>query len=585
MTTEFPRRHSNFGASLLDFAQDVGTETFMASPWARLVSLATRVELGGGDWLFRAGESGDSVYVVLWGRLEVVAELPQPATISLRGRGDAVGELALLTGAPHAHSVRALRDSSLLRISRADFDRVLAEDPEYAVSLTRRMAERLREVTARALPIDPLPRTIAVVPVCRGADIAGFVRELASSLGRLASVAELTGASGDDVTAGILDRAERDHDHVLLVASEAPGDAAWTSFAVRSADRVLAVADRTTVPREAGRNLAMLKGCDLVVLKARAGGWVDQLQPRAVHNLPDGPTPPAVARLSRRLAGRSIGLVLSGGGARAFSHLGVLDELTAAGVTIDRVAGCSMGAFIAAVYAQGRSAEEVAEVVREEFVRRHLLRDYTLPIAALLRHRRAFAMAQRVFGDTRIEDLPLDYFCVSCDLLTAELVVHRRGLVWLASGASMNLPAIYPPLPLEGRLLVDGGVLNNLPADVMAAVGEGPVIASDATSNADLRSGRRRSGGPVRLDRAMHRAREIIVGTLGPVPSFKETLIRSIVLGSADTAINAQQHAEVVITPDVGGIALTEWARIDEMRQAGRAAARAALESAPHLVG
>ena len=585
MTPHFPRRATTFGPSLLDFAQEAGTETFMASPWARLVSLATRVELGGGEWLFRAGESGDSVYVVLWGRLEEVAELPEPATIAILGRGEAVGELALLTGAPHAHSVRALRDSSLLRIARADFDRVLAEDPDYAVSLMRGLAGRLREVTARALPIDPIPRTIAIVPVCHGADVAGFARDLASSLGRLASVAELTGVPGEDVPAGILDRAERKHDHVLLIASQPPGDDAWTSFAVRSADRVLVIADRTAVPQESDRRLAVLKGCDLVVLKARAGAWVDQLHPRAIHNLPEGPTPPAIGRLARRLAGRSIGLVLSGGGARAFSHLGVLDELAAAGVTVDRVAGCSMGGFIAALHAQGRSADEVTEVVREEFVRRNLLRDYTLPIAALLRHRRAFAMAQRVFGDARIEELPIDYFCVSCDLLTAELVVHRRGLVWLASGASMNLPAIYPPLPLEGRLLVDGGVLNNLPADVMAAVGEGPVIAADATSNSDLRSGARRSGGVPWVDRAMRRARHVMVGTLGPVPSIKETLIRSMVLGSANTAMNAQQHADFVITPDIRGIALTDWARIDEMRQAGRAAARAALEAAPELVG
>jgi CRP-like cAMP-binding protein len=149
MTTPFPRRHSNYGASLLDFAQDAATETFMASPWARLVSLATRVELGGGEWLFRAGESGDSVYVVLWGRLEVVAERPEPAVISIRGRGDAVGELALLTGAPHVHSVRARRDSSLLRISRADFDRVLTEDREYAVCARSRL-ERFRSTRSRA---------------------------------------------------------------------------------------------------------------------------------------------------------------------------------------------------------------------------------------------------------------------------------------------------------------------------------------------------------------------------------------------------------------------------------------------------
>ena len=253
------------------------------------------------------------------------------------------------------------------------------------------------------------------------------------------------------------------HDHVLLVASEPPGEDAWATHAVRSADRVLAVTDRAHRAPAADQRWSLLEGCDLVALRARARAWCERLDARTVHNLPDGLRPPAVDRIARSLAGRSIGLVLSGGGARAFTHLGVLDELEAAGVTIDRVAGCSMGGFIAALRAQERPAGEIAEVIREEFVRRHLLRDYTVPIAAILRHRRAFAMAQRVFGETRIEELPLDYFCVSCDLLTARLVVHRRGLVWLASGASMNLPTIYPPLPLDGQLLVDGGVLNNLP--------------------------------------------------------------------------------------------------------------------------
>jgi NTE family protein len=585
MPIEFSRGQSIIGASLLDFMQDVRTATFMASPWARLVSMATSVEIGGGEWLFRAGEPGDSMYVVLWGRLEVVAEAPEAATISIHGRGDAVGELALLTDAPHAHSVRAARDSTLLRISRADFDGILADDPEFAVSLTRVMAARLREVTAPALAIHPIPRTVAIVPLCREVDVAGFARELAESLGSLASVAELTNLALDDNPARILDRAEREHDHVLLIASEPPGDDAWARHAVRSADRVLAVTDRATVPQSADRDGELLERCDLVTLRTGARAWCERLNPRAVHNLPDGLRPPGVARIARRLAGRSIGLVLSGGGARAFTHLGVLDELAAAGVTIDRVAGCSMGGFIAGLHAQGRSADEVAEVIREEFVRRNLLRDYTLPIAALLRHRRAFAMAQRVFGETRIEELPLDYFCVSCDLLTARLVVHRRGLVWLASGASMNLPAIYPPLPLDGQLLVDGGVLNNLPADRMAARGEGPVIAADATSKMDLRSGQRGSGGLPWVDRAVSRARHVLVGTLGPVPNFKETLMRTIVLGSTDTASTAQQHADLVITADTRGIGLTDWARIDDMREAGRAATRVALERAPELVG
>jgi predicted acylesterase/phospholipase RssA len=186
-------------------------------------------------------------------------------------------------------------------------------------------------------------------------------------------------------------------------------------------------------------------------------------------------------------------------------------------------------------------------------------------------------MVRRTFGDAIIEELDREFFCVSTDMVSSELVVHRRGSLAEAVAASMTLPGVFPPRPDGDRLLIDGGLLNNLPVDVMAAEGEGPVIAADVSARFDPPARRH----PPRSGTLAARLRAWLVGTNVPMPSFSETIVRSIVLGSVDTAAYAQRHADLVIEPRVEGIGLLEWKRIEEMRNAGREGAVEALSKAP----
>jgi NTE family protein len=275
-----------------------------------------------------------------------------------------------------------------------------------------------------------------------------------------------------------------------------------------------------------------------------------------------------------------VGLVLSGGGARAFAHVGVLEEILSAGLTIDRVAGCSGGAFIGAQFAMGRSPAEILRSCYEEFLERSPMDDYTVPLVALTRGRKGIGMVKRTFGDAIIEELDRDFFCVSTDMITSELVVHRRGSLAEAVAASMTLPGVFPPRPFGERLLLDGGLLNNLPVDVMAGEGEGPVVASDVSARFDPPE--RRHPPPTGTFRA--RLRAWLVGTGEPMPTFYETIVRSIVLGSVDTAAHAARHADLVIAPTVEGIGLLEWKRIEDMRRAGREATVEALKTAPAVI-
>jgi predicted acylesterase/phospholipase RssA len=556
-----------------------------ASPWAALATSATPQRLQAGDWLWHEGDDADSLYVVLTGRLEVVVEQPLPKVVRVLARGGAVGELALLTDSPRSAGVRARRDSELLKVSREAFTQLLDERPEFAVALTRVLGRQLRDAQQPAIDANPMPATIAIVPLGDGLPLRDIASYLSLILSGWHSVATLDGSQGDDPAAwaALLDRTERDNDQVLLVATSPDPKDPWTRFCERQADRTIALARGGEQPRGLADRMS-LRACELVMVdpqRHKLDPWLDALAPRNAHVVAGGAAQaPVVESLARRLAGRSLGLVLSGGGARAFAHIGVLEELLARGLTVDRVAGCSGGAFVGGMFAQGRSPAEILSVCRREFVERSPMDDYTVPLVAVTRGIKGVGMVKRVFGDATIEELQREYFCVSTDMLTSELVIHRRGSLAEAASASMTLPGVFPPRPYGSRLLLDGGLLNNLPVDVMAAEGEGPVIASDVSARFEAPVVRPPNGRR-RIADLRAQARAWLVGSGEPLPSLPETIVRSIVLGSADTAAAAQRYADVVIEPEVAHCGLLEWKKIDALVEAGREAAAKALAAAP----
>jgi len=563
---------------------------FSHLPQAAIREVASRavwVEEAAGDWLFREGDACDGLYVLGAGRLEVVREAGDAEVVmrSLRP-GAVLGELAILTGSKRSASVRARRDCVLLKVSSDAFLELVEQDSRFAADLTRTLATQLQASRAVSLPRDPVPPVIALVPLSNGSEVAELAEELAAELGRWGRVKLLREAeAAEEGSLGTaLDRWERASDQVLLAAESVRPEDDWAAFCLRQADRVLAASGGSAPPRRLDRHLL---GSDLAML-----GWpesrpalfplVEQLGTRAVHLVRAGPDrAESIESMARRLAGRSVGIVLSGGGARGLAHIGVLDELLTAGVKIDRVGGCSMGALIGALFAWGLDPNEIEQRLREELVARKPMSDYTLPLAALLRGRKAEAMLLRLFGDLRVEELAREFFCVSSDLVSSELIVHRRGALYEAVGASLCLPGVAPPVASGERLLVDGGVLDNLPVQTMAARGEGPVIAVDVSSRFEPPARRAGGAGRPRLRDLSARVRRAVIGWDAPLPSFRETITRTIVLGSIDSAEAARRHAQIVIAPEVQGIGLTEFGRIAEIRAQGAAAARAVLERLP----
>ena len=547
-------------ADLADIATLLAGVPLLAGlPADRLRELATVVEpvtVRAGEVVFHRGDPGESLLVVRTGRVEIVLD---GAVVRVHGRGDSFGEVALLVGGRRSATVRARRDTELLALHRAAVERLLATEPAFAVALVRDLARRLPGVASP--PAAPGRVTVlALVPAHGGlgpvlprlAD--GLLTALGPGTVRLDATPDPTG------WAARLDIVEAHAQRVLLVA-DAPDDA-WARFCLRQADRPLLVADvrrrpdRPPATPQPGRLVAL---CPPSTDPARPdtaglGRWLDALAPTAHHvvglTAAGEPDPADLARAARRLTGRALGLALSGGGARGVAHLGVLAELEHAGVTVDRVGGTSFGSLVAGLYAMGATAGDIHERARVELVPRRLFGDVVFPRHALIRGRRVDATLARLYAGALIEDQRRRLFAVSVDLVTARKVVHRRGPIADAVGLSIRIPGVLPPRRVGDRVHVDGGVLDNLPIGEMADEGEGPVVAVDV--------GQPFAPGAV-------------------LPSIVDTIGRSMMIAGGRRDAPDRKRAVLVVTPRLDGIGMFDFARVDELVDRGREAARAVL--------
>ena len=528
----------------------------------RLEAASRLARVPAGTWLMRAGDPAGSAYVVRGGRLEIDIE---GRVVRELGPGEVFGEMALLTGVPRSAGVRARRDSTVLELPREAFDELLSTDPAASRAVLTQVAERLRTVgdgNGRRRPVQPT--VIAVVGLHAGAG----ADEVAEVLRRRLSTHHTVATPGHTNAEG-LERAEQGHTRVLLVAdvdaTDERAEPAWRDFCLRQADTVVLVA-RGDTPPPAPLVPTPLRQPD-VVLRGTAvepgvrASWVASTDAWQL-TLAGEDLAGDLRALADRLAGRSLGLVLAGGGARAFAHIGVLRELADSGLHVDRVAGSSVGAILAALHATGIDGDEVEEICYAEFVRRRPFSDWTLPTHSLAKGRRMHEALDRVFGDAVFEGLPRQLHAVSTDLVTRTRQVHRRGRVASAAIASARLPALFAPIPDDsGRLLIDGGVLDNLPVDLLTERDEGPVVA------VNISMGGGGSGGGSRPTRLR-------------VPAFGETLLRTMMIGSGGAISAARAEGAWVVTPATLGVGLLEFHQLDSMVRSGRAAARALLEEA-----
>jgi len=578
---------------------------------AALRARLQRLELPAGATLMRQGEAGDALYLVLGGRLRVQRSAAATGAAEVcadLGRGELVGELALLGAAPRAADVSARRHTRLARLARADFDALQQAHPGFALALARLALRRLQAPPARPAA----PATVALLPVSVGVDAPDFAQRLAAALRRavpgwrvaVVHAGQLDPGPGDDEAARArrialqIGRIEAAHEQVLLVGDA--GGGVWTQRCIGHADEVLWLADADQPPGlhplENRLEGGAAPGRDVLVLLHPAWrrspqgtrAWL-ALRPQAEHVHLRAGLARDMARLARLQSRTALGLVLAGGGARGFAHLGVWRALREHGIEVDSVGGTSIGAVMATYIACGQPPEHVQANLRRAFASRPTGDFSALPLLALLKGQRlrrtvSDAVLDLLGFDADVEDLWKGHYSVATNVTRGCAQLIRRGNLVQALLASVSVPGVLPPVPVDGELLCDSGLVDNFPVEAMRGQrGIGRVIGVDLDGADELRVQRDALPGGWALlrDRLRRPARR----RLADVPTLAAYLRRVSVLHSSVRQRAAQAQADWCIHPPLGEVGLLDWQALERVAEVGYRHACALLEAGPGLGG
>ncbi len=530
--------------------------------------MSERVEpltIRGGETLFEAGAKPDAVYLVASGSL---GAFDGARLIGQVVAGETVGEQGMITGRPRNATVRALRDSQLLRLTRSAFNELTAREPTAVLAMARlALARAATPGTARSRAQGP--RTLAILPQHEGLDTLAFAHRLAADIGAFGDCTVIDSTEGGARDGGWFHELEHRFRYVLYVAD--PRNDEWRDLVKRQADALLYLCEPGA--NAAPWSEAASSGADTLARPEHLAVWhrakprlgaarrwlklMPQVQLHHIRSFNDVP------RLARIILGRSKGLVLSGGGARGFAHLGVIKAIREAGIAVDLVGGTSIGAIIGAGVAADWSNEEMVEVYRRSFVDTNPLSDYTLPMFSLVSGRKVSRLLRDAFGEREIEDLVLPYFCVSANLTAGRAAVHRRGALWQWLRASVAIPGVLPPVFQRGEVLVDGGVINNLPVDVMHDSHRGQVIAVDIGGDHAV---------DAKVDEFDLPPWWRLLGELFGVrrrPGILSVLLRAGMVNSGAATVAARSVSELVIAPPLADIDLLDWQQFDRVIDIG----------------
>ncbi|WP_229189369.1 patatin-like phospholipase family protein [Bradyrhizobium brasilense] len=456
----------------------------------------TRRDLVRGELLVEQGGASDALFLVLHGALAVY-RTSHPEPIAELRAGELVGEIGFFANIPRTANVIAIRDTSVLVLTRAAYTTLARETPEIVEALLAALARRFATETARLLPLraSPKARTVALIPGGREPVPAAFEHRLREGLAAagaeivdLARVQAMFPGRALDASevADWLNRIE--YDAPLVAYFGGPDASEWARKTIRQADLVVFACrghaptpDLTEIERFAcavhpasTRRLVRVHDVRRHEVSGTAA-WLARL-PCFMHHHVALEDQLDIDSLVRFLCGRAVGFVAGGGGSLGTAHVGVYKAFRERGAMFDIFVGTSVGSAMAAGFAKNYDAEHLERGTHEIFVSSRSFRRPTWPRYALLDHK-AFdaALADQYGHNCRIEDCWRPFAAVATNLSTHSLELIRTGLLWHAVRASSAIPGLLPPFyTRDGSMLVDGCLVDNVPLGQMHQMKSGP---------------------------------------------------------------------------------------------------------------
>jgi len=551
-------------------------------------------ELSGGEWLFRQGDPGDSLYFLIRGRLQAWLEVSDtnesPQLLGEMLPGESVGEVGLISGEVRSAGMKAVRDSFLIRINNQVFGHLTQNHPELVLKIAKNVALLLQRRTNSNAQVSDSMKTISITSLSSSQNIEQFSQDFTQQFDTQSSIILVSPESlselgapgesfGQDLELSIelknwISDLEDQYEYVIFQCRAK--DNSWSRFVERQSDIMLLLVDAEDNPDEIdwnsmpdfcrgsdnGRQVLLLLQNDRLKiqntkswLKGRNYNFHLHIQSKFAND---------IQRLVRILSGRSIGLVFSGGAARALAGFGVYKALCEAGIEIDWVGGTSLGAVVASVAATGWSLDKAMQNARNAFLLRNPFGDITFPIVSLLRGNKMRRSIEE-YLNFQIEDLPIPFFCVSTNLGRGIKNIHEAGSLVSALRASTALPGVFPPIVVDNELAVDGALIDNLPVDIMQQKPVRKIIAVDFSIPSTKKVDYKELPSPW----AILRGRWLPFTKKHRVPKLASIIMKSTETATLEQIRKHGEMADLLITPDLQRFGMTDVKSFDKIVQAG----------------
>ncbi len=545
---------------------------------ARLIGKFTQVELAQGRILFYQGDPSESVYVLVAGKLsaEVTESTGESRILGHIDPGETVGELGALSSEPRSLTIRALKDSHLLRLKTEDFLDICHHYPAVMFAALQPIITRSKSIIQMISAAKNI-RHIVVVPASKQVSLQNFFEKIAvhsEDFRRMTLFSDyqpefrdpnMSLAGVNEMISRMVKSRKASHRHIYILRSF---DSPLAKACLSKADKIYIAAfgdshpeiDSHVLDKITSRRLHLRADPVLLLLHhkntdqpSNTSAWFALADFSFHHHVRLDKTND-IQRLLRFMRGKAVGVVLSGGGTRGWAHLGAIRAIRESKIPIDIIGGTSAGAVVAACYAMNQSYDEMHEKFYNiVFSSRKsiALRSLTWPVISLFNAKKFTQAQQEAFGQKMIEDMWLAFFCVSCNLSNNSEAIHRTGMLWETIRASTSLPGIIPPMLLNGDIHLDGGLLNNLPVDVMREyIGhKGKVIAVDLNSFAPHAEKYRFP--PVLTFTEAFLSRFGLGKSKYKYPSFIDTFLRGIFVGSLAKGKQNALAANVFVNLDL----------------------------------
>ena len=442
--------------------------------------------LNDSEILFNEGDIGDSCYIVMSGRVQAIKNHGENNEIILGElkKGDIIGDMALITGEKRSATIKAVKLSRLIYISKKSFENVMYNNPKALMEVSKTLINRLKFQDNKEKINKNI--IIGIVSFLDNKTTQQFYNSLNTNLKLFGDSENLTEATSnlesneDPFNFEILLENIISNNDFLILHSNNVNNLEWKKNIVKYSDQVIILGNPKKLHEISSEESEIFNNYNNIniaklwlvlnhdqdtIIPSETSEIIDMRNGIKVFHIKNN-TNSDIKRITRFITKQTIGLTLGGGGAKGFAHFGIYKAMNELNIPVDIIGGTSAGSIVASQIALGHTFEEIIDK-NKKVNSLKMFKEYGFPYISLIKSNKIEKAAKISSEGRNIEDLWIPFFAPATDLTNSKLIIFDKGPLWEAIRSSGALPGIVLPHFMNQNIIVDGGLMNNLPVDIM----------------------------------------------------------------------------------------------------------------------